>query len=87
MLKLFQCVSVHCSQHLHSEYEVGGGSELIYRSQQGGKVQMWNMMMSFGRDHVIKDWQKELKPVFNQFVSISTVVVRMFQCPAWCGGT
>jgi hypothetical protein len=44
---------------------VGGGSELIYRSQQGEKVQMWNMMMSSGRDHVIKDLQKRGETSFH----------------------
>ena len=59
MPKLFQCVCVivHCSQHIQGEYEVQGGSELIYRSQYREKVQMWNMT-SFERDYVIKDWQK-----------------------------
>lgn len=36
----------------------------------------------------LKIGRKEVKPVFTQFVSISlTVVVRIFQCLAWCGGT
>ena len=88
MLKLFECVSVHCSQHLQGEYEVGGGNELIHRSQQGAKVQLWNVMMCFGRDHVIKDWQKRCETSFHSVcIHLVDCGCRIFQCLAWCGGT
>ena len=74
MLKLFQCVSVHCS----SIFKVGMRCEEVvnwlHRSQQGAKVQLWNMMMCFGRDHVIKDWQKRGETSFH------SVCIHLLDC-------